>query len=114
MHMSSQRDPTSDNDEQDDNQLNDTEQVLQSKTPFHRERMDEECSGETGQPDTALVPATNLDIGGVEDVFTENDTVAGGPAQQDGVGGVHGGSEEFGLLEDVFEVVLFTTVPIPC
>lgn len=73
--------------------------------------MDEEGSGETGQPDTALVPATNLDIGGVEDVFTENDTVAGGPAQQDGVRGVHGSSEELGLLEDVFEIVLFTTVP---
>lgn len=111
MHVSSQRYPASDNDEQDDNQLNNTEQVLQSKTPFHRERMDEECSGETGQPDTALVPATNLDIGGVEDVFTKDDTVAGSPAQQDGVGGVHGSNEELRLLEDVFEVVLFTTVP---
>lgn len=114
MHVSSQRRPTSNNNEQDDNKLHDTKEVLQPKTPFHRERVDEERSGDTGQPDPTLVPPTNLDIGRVEDVFTEDDAVTGGPAQQDGVGGVHGGSEELGLLVDVFEVVLFTTVPGRC
>ena len=91
MHMSRECHPTSDDDKQNDNQLDDTEQILQKQTPFHRQGVDEESNGDTGQADTTLVPSPDFDIGRVEDVLAEDDAVAGGPAQQDGVCGVHGG-----------------------
>ena len=91
MHVARQRHPTSNDNKQDDNQLDDTEQILQKKTPFHRQGVDEKGNGDTGQADATLVPSPNFDIGRVEDVFAKDDAVAGGLAQQDGVGGVHGG-----------------------
>lgn len=105
-----QRRPASKDHDQDDEDLDAAEEVLESQPPFECEAVDQEREGEAGQADAALVPPVDLDVGGVQDVFAEDDGVAAGPAEEDNVAGVEAGGQELGLTPDVFQVVLLATV----
>jgi len=53
---------------------------LQTKTPLESETVDEESRGDTCETNTSLVPAVDRDLGGVENVFAEDDTVGASPS----------------------------------
>lgn len=72
--------------------------------------MDEKGGGDAGQTHASLIPTTDLDICGGEDVFSEDDAVGASPAEEDNVAGVEARDEEFGLRKDELEIVFFTTV----
>lgn len=110
LGMTCQSNPARNNNEHDNNELDDTQQVRQPKTPFEGRGVYKECRGQTRQPDATLVPASDLDVRGGEDVLAEDDAVAGSPAEQEGIGGEHGCGQELGLFVDVLQVVLFAAV----
>lgn len=112
VHAPTERNPAGNRHKHDDNQLDHTKEVLQSQAPLDGDGVDEEGSGHAREADAALVPAADFDVGCVEDVFAEDDAVAGGPAEEDHVGGEHGCCEEAGFFEYVFEVVLFAAVSV--
>jgi len=97
-------------DDEEDDELDDAEEVLQAQAPVQGEAVDQEGGRDAGEPDAALVPAVDLDVRRVQDVLAEDDGVRAGPAEEDDVGGVHGGGEEARLAEDVLEVVLLAAV----
>lgn len=108
--MTSKSHPSRNDDEEDDDELDHTQEVLKHETPLDSKGMDEEGSRDTGQTDTTLVPTIHFDVRRVQDILAKDDTVTGRPTQQDGIGRVHGRHQELGLLEDIFEVVLLSTV----
>lgn len=71
----SQCSPACDHDDQKDRELDESEQVLQAKTPFQSETVNEKGCGNTSKTDAALVPSVNLNIGSVQNVFSKNDRV---------------------------------------
>ena len=68
-----------DDDEQND-ELDNTKSILQTKTPLQSETVDEEGRGDACETDASLVPAVDRNLGSVENVFTEDDTVAASPS----------------------------------
>lgn len=98
-------------DDQEQNQkLDNAQEVLKAETPVHGKGVNQESSCDTGESDTTLVPAVDLDTGGVQNVLSEDDGVGAGPTEEDDVGCVHGGDEVLRLAVDVFEVVLLSSV----
>jgi hypothetical protein len=81
VHMASEGHPAANDNEHDNDKLDHTKEVLEVKAPFQGKGVDEEGGGNTGKTNATLVPAINLDIGGIEDVLAEHNTVAGGPSQ---------------------------------
>ena len=51
--------------------------------------MDEECGGDAGKTDAALVPPVNFHVGGVQDVLAEDDGVRPCPTEQDHIAGLY-------------------------
>lgn len=80
LEGAAQRRKAGEDDEQDDEQLDDAQQVLQPQPPLQREAVDEEGRRDAGQADAALVPAVDLDLRGVEDIFAKDDGVRAGPS----------------------------------
>ena len=72
--------------------------------------MDQECGGDAGQADSTLVPSTDLNVGGIEDVGSEHNRVSTGPAEENDVAGIESRDEELWLAVDVFQVVLLAAV----
>lgn len=108
--MSSQCHETGDDDEDQDNELENTEEVLQSKTPFDGGSVQDEGEGDAGETNGAQSPSFGLYVGREEDVFSEHQRVSSGPCEQHSVGCEHGGDEEAGSAEEVFEVVFLASV----
>ena len=71
LHMPTQGDETRDNHEHEDEDLEDSKEVLESETPFKSEAVDEEGEGDAGEADEAERPAAGVDVGGEENVFAE-------------------------------------------
>lgn len=99
-----------DNDEDNDENLDYAEQVLQADAPFEGGAVDDKGDRQAGEGDAALVPAGDLDAGGVQDVLAKDDRVAGGPAEEDNVAGVEASGEELGAAVDELEVVLLAAI----
>lgn len=59
-------------DEKQNYQFDHTKDVLQSQTPLQSKAMNEKCRCDTRQTYTPLVPATDLYIGGMEDILPED------------------------------------------
>lgn len=98
-------------DDQEKNQkLDNAQEVLKTETPVHGECVNQESNCDTGESDTTLVPAVDLDTGGVQNILSEDDGVGAGPTEEDDVGCVHGRDEVLWLAEDVLEVVLLSSV----
>lgn len=110
LEVAAQGDEAGEDDEGEDGQLDAAEEVLQVEAPPEGGAVDEEGDGDAGEADGALVPAVDLDLGGVQDVLAEDDGVAGGPGKEDDVAGVQAGDEEAGLAVDELEVVLLAAV----
>jgi hypothetical protein len=75
--------PSGDDDNEDNSQLDDPQEVLQPQTPFQGTAVDEKRRGDTSQSNGSLVPAVDGHLGGVQDVFSEDDRVGSGPAYID-------------------------------
>lgn len=110
LNVSTEGDKSGNDDDQDNDDLDYTEDILKTKTPLESSAMDDKCGGDTSQTDTTLVPTVDLLVGGVKDVLSKDDRVSRSPAHENDVKGVHGGDQELGLAVDVLEVVLFTSV----
>lgn len=100
----------SDDDDDDDANLDNTEDVLETNTPFQGRAVDQKRRRDAGHGNSSLVPIRNLDSGGIEDVLSKDDRVTSRPTQEDNISGVHARDEEARLAVDVFEVVLLATV----
>lgn len=99
------------NDDNDDNaDLDNAQHVLKTQSPFQSGAVDQESRRDTSHSNASLVPIRNLDPRSVENVFAKDHRVAGRPAQQDDIGGVHARYEEARLAVDVFQVVLLAAV----
>jgi hypothetical protein len=48
---------------------------LQTKTPFESQPVNQEGCSDTCESHTTLVPTSNLNVGGVEDVLSKDDGV---------------------------------------
>ena len=64
-----------DDDDQKDRKLDETEEVLQTKTPFEGESVDQESGSDACESNTTLVPATDFNVGSVKDVLSKDDGV---------------------------------------
>lgn len=110
LDMATKGNETTQNDDQDDDQLDRTKEVLQAQTPLERKTVDQEGGGDACQTNAALVPPVDLNVGRVEDVLAEDDGVTTSPTEQDDISSVQTSGQELGTAIDVFEVVLLTTV----
>lgn len=91
-----------DNNEQDDKLYN-TENVLQAKTPLQSETVNEEGGRDTSETDTSLVPAVDRNLGGIENIFTENDAVGSSPSEENNVSSLSKSQSRAALNEPVAE-----------
>lgn len=98
------------NDQDNDEDLQDTKEVLQSNTPFQSSTVDEKGGGQASQGNTTLVPAGDFNLRGMKDVLAKYDGVTSGPAKKDDIARVEAGGQELGLSVDKLKVVLFTAV----
>jgi hypothetical protein len=64
-----------DDDDQENRKLDETEEVLQTKTPFEGEAVNKESRSDACESHTSLVPATDFNVGSVKDVLSEDDGV---------------------------------------
>lgn len=64
--------PTGDNNDEDNDELNDTQQVLQSQSPLQSKTVNQESSGDAGKTNSTLVPAIDFDLSCVQDVLAEH------------------------------------------
>lgn len=64
-----------DNDDQKNGELDEAEEVLQTKTPFEGKSVNQEGRSDACESHTSLVPASDFNVGGVEDVLSEDDGV---------------------------------------
>jgi hypothetical protein len=80
--MASEGGETRENDDEKNDELDATKNVLQTKTPLQSETVDEEGRGNTCETNASLVPAVDRDLGGVENIFSENNTVRSGPTKE--------------------------------
>ncbi|KAI6776592.1 hypothetical protein HG530_000537 [Fusarium avenaceum] len=110
LEVSTEGDESADDHDEDNGQLDESESVLQTKTPLESASVDEERSGDTGQTNSSLVPSIDFLVGSVEDVLAKDDRVTRRPTHQENVRSVHASDEEPGLAVDELEVVLLTTV----
>lgn len=68
--MSSQGDPACDDNDENNDDFDCPEEVLEPDAPFERGAVDEECGGDAGQADGALVPPGDFNLRGVKNVFS--------------------------------------------
>lgn len=97
-------------DDDNDQDLQNTQEILQSDSPFQRRAVDQEGSRQTCQRDASLVPPRHIDLRGVQDVLAKDDRVARRPPEEDHVASVQRRGEELGLAVHEFEVILLTAV----
>lgn len=64
-----------DDDDQENRKLDETEEVLQTKTPFEGKAVDQESRSDACESHTSLVPATDFNVSSVEDVLSKDDGV---------------------------------------
>lgn len=83
--MASKSDESRDDNNEQDDKLYNTENVLQAKTPLQSEAMNEEGGCDTGETDSSLVPAVDRNLSGIKNVFTEDDAVGSSPSEEDNV-----------------------------
>jgi hypothetical protein len=81
LGMATKCHPTTNNDEQDDNQLDNTKRILKKDTPFQGNGVDKKGGSETGQTNSTLIPSSDLNICCVEDILTEDNTVTCCPSE---------------------------------
>lgn len=105
-----QADERSDDNDEEDDDLDGSEEVLEADSPFQDRAVDQEGGGDDSQTDASLVPGSGLNAGSEKDIFSKDNTITGAPTQEDTVTSVETGGEKLGLAEDVFEDVLFTTI----
>lgn len=110
LEMTTKGDETADDHDKDDDELDDTKNILKTKTPFKSSSVDDERSRDTSQTDTTLVPTVDLLVGSMEDILSENDRVARSPAHENDVRSVDASDEELWLAVDELEIVLLAAV----
>ena len=81
LRVASQSHPASDNNEDDNDELDNTKQVLKTETPVQREAVNQERSSDASKANTSLVPSVDFYLGGVEDILAEDDAVTCGPSE---------------------------------
>ena len=62
-------------DDQEDGKLDEAKEILQTKTPFERQAVNQECRSDACESHTSLVPAADFDVGGMEDVLSKDNGV---------------------------------------
>lgn len=110
LQGAAQGSPAGYDDDQDDDELDHAEEVLETETPFQREAVDQECGGDAGEADAALVPPVDFHVGSVQDVLAEDDGVGACPSEEDYVPRVQSCRQELRLTVHVLEVVLLSAV----
>jgi hypothetical protein len=108
--MTAKGNKTTDDHDEDDEELDDTESILKTKPPFESTSVDEERCGDTSQTNATLVPTINLGIRSMEDILSKDDRVTRSPAHEKNVRGVDASDEELGLAVDELEIILLATV----
>ena len=108
--MPTEGDPSRHDDDQNDDQLNHAKEVLETKTPFQSHGVDEKGSSQTRKSNSTLIPASDFDLGCVENILSKDNTVTSSPSKQDDICREHGSDEEFRFLVDIFKVVLLASV----
>jgi hypothetical protein len=73
---------TGEDDEDEDADLEETEEVLKSKTPLRDAAVDEESESDDSDSDRTLIPTSNLDASSVEKHLSCVDRVSTRPSKQ--------------------------------
>lgn len=111
LEGASERGPSRDDYEEDDEQLDYAEQVLQPQAPLQRQTVDQESRRDARKSNATLIPPVHLDLRSVQDVLAKDDRVGSSPAKQEHIARVEAGSQEPRFAIDVLEVVLLAAVP---
>lgn len=78
--MSTKGDKTGNDDEDEDNNLDNTKEVLETETPLQGGSVQEPCKGDAGEADESQSPSRWLNIGSSKNVFTEDERVPSRPS----------------------------------
>ena len=114
LQVAPERGEPGDDDDNNDDDLDDPQDVQQAQPPAQLRAVQDERERQAHPADQARLPvvlARVRDVPRGEQVVPEDDRVAGGPAEEDAVGGVEGGDQVLGAPDEVLEVVLLSTVP---
>lgn len=77
--MSTESDKSSDDDDNQHEDLEDSQEVLQAEAPFQCGAVKEESECDAGGTDTTKCPSCRFLVGCDEDVFAKDERVTGGP-----------------------------------
>lgn len=83
--MASKSGESSDDDNEQNDKLDNTKNVLQAKTPLQSQTVNKEGRRDTSETNSSLIPAVDRDLGGIEDVFTKDDAVGSSPTKKNDV-----------------------------
>jgi len=108
--MATERRKSRHDNQQQDEKLDRAQQILQPQAPIQSQPMNQKGVGNTSKPYTSLVPSIDFDIGGVEDIFSENHRVGSCPAEKNDVAGVHSSYQKLWLPVYVLEIVLLSSI----
>ena len=113
LQVSPKRDKARNDDDEHDDDLDHPKDIHEAQAPLEPRAVQEEAEGEPRPSDQARLPVVVAGIGDVargEQVVPEDDCVTGGPAEEDAIRRVQRGDEVFGTADEVFEIVLLSSV----
>lgn len=83
--MASKSGESSENNNEQDDELYNTKNVLQAKTPLQSQTVDKEGRSDASETNSSLVPAVDGNLRSIEDVFTKDDAVRSSPSEENNV-----------------------------
>lgn len=82
LDMSSESHKAGEDDENEDDDLEESEQVLKSKSPSRQGAVEEEGKSDDSDTDSSLIPSSEFGSGGIQQHFTRVHTVSGRPSEE--------------------------------